>query len=75
MASYPDDNYKLGMYLGLSIHIGPGLIAKIIKENGKVVHRSTYQALTQKEWKQEECKLNIVYSWSPFPRGLALVLW
>ena len=31
-------------------------MAKIIKEKGQVLHRSTYQALTQDEWEQDECK-------------------
>ena len=32
------------------------MTAKIIKENGQVLHRSTYQALTLEEWEWEECK-------------------
>ena len=31
-------------------------MAKIIKENGQVLHRSMHHALTQEEWEQEECK-------------------
>ena len=31
-------------------------MAKIIKENGQVLHRSMYQALSQGEWEQQECK-------------------
>ena len=27
-----------------------------MKENGQVLHRSTYQALNQQDWEQEECK-------------------
>ena len=30
--------------------------SKYIKSNGQVLHRSTYQALTQEEWVQKECK-------------------
>ena len=32
------------------------MMAKIIKEKSQVLHRSIYQALTQDEWDQEECK-------------------
>ena len=41
-AAYPNDHFRLNRYLGLSIDIGPALMAKIIKENGQVLHRSTY---------------------------------
>jgi hypothetical protein len=43
-------------YLGPSIDIGPALMAKIIKENGQVLHGSIYQALSPDENKQEQCK-------------------
>ena len=43
-------------YLNTSIDIGPALMEKIMKENGQVLHRSTYWALTQEEWEREECK-------------------
>ena len=56
MVPYPDDNFKLGRYLGPSIDISPALMAKIIKENGEVFYWSIYGALTQEDWKQEECK-------------------
>ena len=36
--------------------IGPVLMAKIIKKNGQVLHRCTYQTLAQEEWEQEECR-------------------
>ena len=42
--------------MGLSIDIGSALMAKIINENGQVLHRSMYQAPTQEEWEWEECK-------------------
>ena len=41
-APYPNDHFKLGRYLGQSIDIGPILMAKIIKENGQVLHWSMY---------------------------------
>ena len=47
--------FKLGRYLGPSIDICPALTEKNIKEDGQVLHRSTYQALTQDEWEWEEC--------------------
>ena len=55
-APYPNDHFRLGRYLGLGINVSPFLITKIINENGQVLHRSKYQALTQKEWEWEECK-------------------
>ena len=54
--SYPNDHFRLGRYLGLSVHIGPALMVKMIKENGRVLHRSMYQTPTQEEWEWEECK-------------------
>ena len=53
---YPNDHFRLGRYLSLIIDIGPALMAEIIKENGQVIHRSTYQAQTQDEWEWEEWK-------------------
>ena len=50
MAPYPDDHFRLGRY-----HIGPWMMAKIIKQNSQVFHRSMYQALTQEEYEWEEC--------------------
>ena len=38
------------------IDISPAMTAKIIKLNGQVIHRSTYQDLTKEEWKHKECK-------------------
>ena len=55
MTSYLGDHFNLGRYLGLNINIGPAMMAKIMKENGHVLHRSTYQAITQEEWEHEEC--------------------
>ena len=60
-APYPNDHFKIGRYLGLSIDIGPKMMAKVIKENGQVLLGSTYQALTQDEWEQEECKIKCSY--------------
>ena len=38
---FPEDSLVLGRYLGPSIDVGPALTAKILKQNGEVVHRST----------------------------------
>ena len=50
-------HFSLGRYLGLSIDIGPTLMANNIKEKCQVLHRSKFHALSQDEWEQEECKL------------------
>ena len=47
MEPFPDDHFKQDKYLGPSIDIGPAMMVKIIKENGLVLHRYTYWALTQ----------------------------
>ena len=39
-APFPDDVLKLGYNFGPSIDVGPA--AKILTENGQVLHRSTY---------------------------------
>ena len=53
---FPGDKYVLGRYLGPSIDIGPAMTAKILKENGQVVHRSTVRGLTPEEEASEETK-------------------
>ena len=55
-APYPSNHFTLGRYLGPSIDIVSVLTAKIIKENGQVLHTSMYQALIQEEWEWKECK-------------------
>ena len=52
--SFPDSKMVLGRYLGPSIDVGPAMTAKILKANGKVMHRGTYRALTPKEIASEE---------------------
>ena len=44
---YPDENPVLGRYLGPEIGVGPAITAKIMKANGKFVHRSTYCGLKE----------------------------
>ena len=48
-APFPDDVLKLGHYLGPSIDISPAMTAKILTENGQVLHRSTCRWLTPDE--------------------------
>jgi hypothetical protein len=52
--NFPEDKVVLGCYLGPSIDIGLALTAKRLKENGQVVHHSTYHALTEEEWQSKE---------------------
>ena len=40
--SFPGDREVLRRYLGPAIGVGPALTARILKRNGRVVHRSTY---------------------------------
>ena len=47
--AYPDDKWVLGRWLGPSTDIGPTLCAKILKENGMYVYRSSYRHLTEDE--------------------------
>ena len=56
MIAYPNDHFRLGRCLGQDISIDPALMAKIIKQNGQVLRKSMYQALTQDEWEWQECK-------------------
>ena len=49
--SFPEDKVVLGRYLGPSFDIGPAMTAKLLKENGQYVHRSTYRPLTDDELK------------------------
>ena len=44
---YPDDKLVLGRYLGPSTDIGPAMTAKILKQNGQYVHRTTFRGLTE----------------------------
>ena len=41
----------LARYLGPSFDIGPAMTAKLLKENGQYIHRSTYRGLTEDEIK------------------------
>ena len=47
--TFPGDKLVLGRYCGPSIDVGPALTAKIMRNNGQQVHRSTYRALTPDE--------------------------
>ena len=46
---FTDENTVLGRYLGPALNVGPEMTAKITKENGEVVHRYTYDDLTESE--------------------------
>ena len=43
--SFPDDVLKLGHYLLPIVDISPAMMAKILIENGQILHRSTYRPL------------------------------
>ena len=45
-ALFPDDMLTLVNYLGPYVDLGPAMTTKILTENGKVLHRSTYRPLT-----------------------------
>ena len=45
--TYPNDKWVLGRWLGPSTAIGPALCARIQKENGRCVYRSSYRHLTE----------------------------
>jgi len=47
--SYPDGKEVLGRWLGPSLDVGPAMTAKILRQNGHVIHRSTWRRLTQAE--------------------------
>ena len=48
-APFPDYMLKLGHDLWPSIDISPVMMAKILTDNGQVLHRSTYRLLTPDE--------------------------
>ena len=49
LASYPDDPMTLGRYLGPATDVGSAMTYKILKENGRVVCRTTVRSLTPVE--------------------------
>ena len=54
--SYPNDTTVLGRELGPAIDIGPAMTRKALKQNGRVVYRSTVRALTPDEMTDETKK-------------------
>jgi len=52
--AYPDSKLVLGRYLGPSTDVGPAMTAKILKDNGQVVHRTTLRNLTEDEINSSE---------------------
>ena len=55
--SYPEIPMVLGRDLGPAIDIGPAMTRKVLKDNGKVVYRSTVRSLTPDELADETMKL------------------
>ena len=47
--TFPDNNIVLGRYLGPATDVGGMMTAKILKENGQFVYRSTLRHLTKDE--------------------------
>ena len=45
----PGDKLVIGRYCGPNIAVGTSLNAKVLRNNGQQVHRSTYRALTPDE--------------------------
>ena len=68
----PGDHFTLGKYLGLIIDVGPAMTAKILAQNGQVLHRSTYGVLIQDEWGSEESKIELRFFWSQLTRCFVL---
>ena len=52
--TYPNDKWVLGRWLGPSTDIGPALCAKILKENGRCVYRSSYRHSSEDEQNSPE---------------------
>ena len=48
---YPESQWNLGRYLCPSFDVEPAICAKILNENGEVVHRTTYRPLTPNEYR------------------------
>ena len=48
-AQFPQPKERYGRWLGPSLDIGPAMTAKILKENGQVIHLSTYRPLNDAE--------------------------
>jgi hypothetical protein len=53
-ASFPEPRERLGRWLGPSLDIGPAMTSKILKENGQVLHLSSFRALTADEMQDRE---------------------
>ena len=47
--SFPNEPFVLGWYLSPIVDVGPALTAKILKQNGQVMYRTTYHSLTPQE--------------------------
>jgi hypothetical protein len=53
-ASYPEPRERLGRWLGPSLDIGPAMTSKIMKENGQLLHLSSFRPLTDDEVQDRE---------------------
>jgi hypothetical protein len=50
-AKFPVSKIQLGIYLGATIDIGPGMARKILKNNGQVIYMTSVRSLTPHEMK------------------------
>ena len=69
-APFPDDVLKLGHYLGPSIDVGPAMTAKILTENGQVLHRSNILTFNSRQVSRQKCirclrMLESMIGWGP----------
>jgi hypothetical protein len=56
IVQWPADKEVLGRYLGPAVDIGPAMAAKILKQNGQMVVRSTLRPLTKDEMMKPDMK-------------------
>jgi hypothetical protein len=56
VVQWPKASEVLGRYLGPAVDIGPAMAAKILKQNGQTVVRSTVRPLTEDEMKNPDMK-------------------
>ena len=69
-AQFPQPRENYGRWLGPSLDIGPAMTANILKENGQVLHLSTY-------WPLNEVKMSDAAKfaeWSEFDKNITTVI-
>ena len=54
--SYPHENNKLGIWLGVAHRVGQYMVFWIMNTNGKVIGRSTVSPLDPSDYDVNECK-------------------